>query len=209
MSEGRVGSGRLPDERFHTDNVFNSISAFVPASSAVTDLWTHERTTGADALLFLVTPNATLRYAIQAKNVVSHVQADVSRDADPPHYPRLDYRTADGHQQYDLLLSACAQGGTLAGRAVRSSQTRSVTAPSFVLDGDEVLGQSDINEAHHRGVAIGSGLVTYLGSHLRRFDPTGGERFVANCYGGTAFEYSAVFSRSGFPHSLVGIKARL
>jgi hypothetical protein len=28
MQQGREGSGRLPDERFHTDNVFNSIAEY-------------------------------------------------------------------------------------------------------------------------------------------------------------------------------------
>ena len=89
MREGRAGSGRLPDERFHTDNVFISISTYVAPSRALTDLRTRERTTGADALLFLVTPSGIWRYAIQAKNLVSHIQADVGRDANPPHYKQL------------------------------------------------------------------------------------------------------------------------
>lgn len=46
---------------------------------------------------------------------MSHVQDDVDRDADPPHYPQLDHPTRDGRQQYDLLLAACAPGGALAG----------------------------------------------------------------------------------------------
>ena len=117
MREGREGNGRLPDERFHTDNIFNSISAYVPRARVLTDLRTRERTTGADALLVIVMPGGVWRYAIQAKNLMSHVQDDVSRDADPPHYAHLGHRSAGGRRQYDLLLSACANGSVLRGYA--------------------------------------------------------------------------------------------
>jgi hypothetical protein len=115
MQRGREGSGRLPDERFHTDNVFNSISGYVARSRAVVDLRTRERATGADALLVIKGPTGVWRFAIQAKSLVSHIQDDVARDADPPHYPQLDHLMRDGRQQYDLLLAACAAAGPLEG----------------------------------------------------------------------------------------------
>jgi hypothetical protein len=115
MQQGREGSGRLPDERFHTDNVFNSIGEYVVRSRAFVNLRTRERTTGADALMVISGPTGVWRYAIQAKSLVSHIQDDVDRDADPPHYAELDHPTSDGRQQYDLLLDACARGGDLDG----------------------------------------------------------------------------------------------
>jgi hypothetical protein len=115
MQQARRGSGRLPDERFHTDNLFNSIAQYVARSRAFTNLRTRERTTGADALMVISGPTGVWRYAIQAKSLISHIQGDVARDADPPHYARLDHPTRDGRQQYDLLLAACAPGGELQG----------------------------------------------------------------------------------------------
>jgi hypothetical protein len=39
----------------------------------------------------------------------------VGRDADPPHYTQVDHQSADGRQQYDLLLNACTIGSELEG----------------------------------------------------------------------------------------------
>jgi hypothetical protein len=115
MRQGREGSGRLPDERFHTDSIFGSISAYVPDSRVLTNLRTRERTTGADALLLIRTATGVWRFAIQAKGLMSHLQADPEQDADPPHYPQVGHQAANGRQQYDLLLQACSAGGPLAG----------------------------------------------------------------------------------------------